>query len=86
MKYLKEKGLRAPADYGIVGFDNVDTLKYITPQLVTVSNKVDAVAKAAVQMLFALIDAGQEQAEEKEQKIQKWVQILPHELIDGETL
>ena len=72
-----------PADYGIVGFDNVDTLKYITPQLVTVSNKVDAVAKAAVQMLFALIDAGQEQAEEE---AKKWVQILPHELIDGETL
>ena len=45
MKYLKEKGLRAPADYGIVGFDNVDTLKYITPQLVTVSNKVDCSRK-----------------------------------------
>ena len=90
MKYLKEKGLRTPADYGIVGFDNVDTLKYITPQLVTVSNKVDAVAKAAVQMLFALINAGQEQAEEKsqvaEQEAQRRVQILPHELIDGETL
>ena len=90
MKYLKEKGLRTPADYGIVGFDNVDTLKYITPQLVTVSNKVDAVAKAAVQMLFALIDAGQEQADEKaqaaEQEVQRRVQILPHELIDGETL
>ncbi len=90
MKYLKEKGLRAPADYGIVGFDNVDTLKYITPQLVTVSNKVDAVAKAAVQMLFALINAGQEQADEKsqvtEQEAQRRVQILPHELIDGETL
>ena len=90
MKYLKEKGLRTPADYGIVGFDNVDTLKYITPQLVTVSNKVDAVAKAAVQMLFALINAGQEQADEKsqvaEQEAQRRVQILPHELIDGETL
>ena len=90
MKYLKEKGLRAPADYGIVGFDNVDTLKYITPQLVTVSNKVDAVAKAAVQMLFALINAGQEQADEKpqvaEQEAQRRVQILPHELIEGETL
>ena len=90
MKYLKEKGLRAPADYGIVGFDNVDTLKYITPQLVTVSNKVDAVAKAAVQMLFALIDAGQEHADQKpqvaEQEAQRRVQILPHELIEGETL
>ena len=70
--------------------DNVDTLKYITPQLVTVSNKVDAVAKVAVQMLFALINAGQEQADEKsqvaEQEAQRRVQILPHELIDGETL
>ena len=34
-------------------------------------------------MLFALIDAGQEQEEEE---AKKWVQILPHELIDGETL
>ena len=41
-------------------------------------------------MLFALIDAGQEQADEKEQaaeqEVQRRVQILPHELIDGETL
>ena len=37
-------------------------------------------------MLFALINAGQEQAEETEQKIQTWVQILPQELIDGVTL
>ena len=41
-------------------------------------------------MLFALIDAGQEQADEKpqvaEQEAQRRVQILPHELIEGETL
>lgn len=119
MKYLKEQGLRTPQNYGIVGFDNVDTLKYITPQLVTVSNKVDAVAKAAVQMLFTLIDAGQENEKEQaagsggfQQKTsecakssgsqykeevdsitrqgepagREWAQILPHELIDGETL
>ena len=41
-------------------------------------------------MLFALINAGQEQADEKpqvaEQEAQRRVQILPHELIEGETL
>ena len=46
--------------------------------------------EAVGEMLFALINAGQEQADEKsqvaEQEAQRRVQILPHELIDGETL
>ena len=57
MKDQKRAKRKAPVDYGITGFDNIDTLAYVTPQLSTISNVVDEVAKSAVEMLFAMIDA-----------------------------
>lgn len=60
MKDQKRAKRKAPVDYGITGFDNIDTLAYVTPQLSTISNVVDEVAKSAVEMLFAMIDADPE--------------------------
>ncbi len=45
MKDQKRAKRKAPVDYGITGFDNIDTLAYVTPQLSTISNVVDEVAK-----------------------------------------
>lgn len=101
MKRLKEEGKRAPEDYGIIGFDNIDTLNYVVPRLVTISNAVDAVAEAAVCRLFELIDAGAEEpcqereeqlvaepCQEGEEEVHGKIQdwILPYEAVDGETL
>ena len=52
MKDQKRAKRKAPVDYGITGFDNIDTLAYVTPQLSTISNVVDEVARGAVEMLF----------------------------------
>lgn len=52
MKDQKRAKRKAPVDYGITGFDNIDTLAYVTPQLSTISNVVDEVAKSAVEMLL----------------------------------
>ena len=73
---------KAPVDYGITGFDNIDTLAYVTPQLSTISNVVDEVAKSAVEMLFAMIDA----EPEVEQVTGDSQRILPHRYLEGETL
>lgn len=56
MKYLKQKGLRAKQDYGIMGFDNIDTLEYVTPRLSTIDNVVEKVATKAVDLLFDLLE------------------------------
>ena len=82
MKDQKRAKRKAPVDYGITGFDNIDTLAYVTPQLSTISNVVDEVAKSAVEMLFAMIDADPE----VEQMTGDSQRILSHRYLEGETL
>lgn len=84
MKKLYSCGKEPPEDYGIVGFDNIDTLEYVSPRLVTISNSVDAVAQTAVNLLFELIEkkaAGEEMPDPA-----SLCKILPYEFIRGETL
>ena len=41
LNYFKKKGIRVPDDAGIMGFDNIDILKYIEPALATISYPMD---------------------------------------------
>lgn len=83
MKKLYGCGLEPPEDYGITGFDNIDTLEYVSPRLVTISNSVNAVAQTAVNLLFDLIE---KKAAGEEADPAKLTRILPYEFIPGETL
>ncbi len=85
MKQLQIVGENTPDDYGIVGFDNMDMLQYVSPRLCSVSNSVDLVAKTAIELLFQIIEEKRNTGEisEESKHIQK---ILPHQLIAGETL
>lgn len=77
MKYMAEKGKKAGEDYGIVGFDGIDILDYVTPRLCTIYNPVEPVAKEAVKLLFKLMNgeaAGDETV------------ILDCEMMAGDTL
>lgn len=77
MKYMVEKGKKAGEDYGIVGFDGIDILDYVTPRLCTIYNPVEPVAKEAVKLLFKLMNgeaAGDETV------------ILDCEMMAGDTL
>jgi LacI family transcriptional regulator len=76
MKYMSSRGKMTPKDYGIMGFDNIDTLQYVNPKLSTTYNSVEEVAKTSVNLLFDLIN-GIEVEKEK---------ILGYVAIDGETL
>jgi LacI family transcriptional regulator len=78
MMLLREKGLEPGRDYGLHGFDNIDTLKYIRPRLNSVNNNVEMVAKEAIDLLIRLID---EKEEDKNKRI-----IVPFELVEGETV
>lgn len=84
MKYQKEHGRKAGIDYGIVGFDAIDTLDYVSPRLTTISNVVDEVAINAVNLLFDLIDAGKTGTFDSNE-INKNI-LLVHNFITGETL
>ncbi len=43
---------QAPRDYGIMGFDDIELLEYLSPRLSTIYNSVEEVAKRAVELLF----------------------------------
>ena len=77
MKYMSKKGKKAGEDYGIMGFDGIDILDYVTPRLNTIYNPVELVAKEAVKLLFQLMN-GKADGDE--------TIILDCELMDGETL
>lgn len=78
MKIQRKAGREPVRDYGIMGFDDIDTLDYVSPRLCTVSNSVHAVAITATETLFQMIeskDGGRADS-----------QLLPFALVDGETL
>lgn len=77
MKYMSQKGKKAGKDYGIMGFDGIDILDYVTPRLNTIYNPVELVAKEAVKLLFQLMNGKTDGNE---------TVILDCELMDGETL
>lgn len=80
MKYLKKEGKKAGTDYGITGFDNIDVLDYVVPRLTTISNSVEEVAEAAVDLLFELMGEKMTGWEEKPSL------FIQHRFIEGETL
>lgn len=77
MRFVKEKGLRIPEDVGIMGFDNISVLQFVTPKLTTVSTSVPEVAVAAVTELIGQI----ENSNIAPKRI-----ILNHAIAEGETI
>lgn len=77
MKYMAAKGKKAGVDYGIIGFDGIDILDYVTPRLCTIYNPVEPVAKEAVKLLFKLMNG----ETSKDETV-----ILDCEMMEGETL
>ena len=77
MKYMSGEGIKAGKDYGIMGFDGIDMLDYVSPRLNTIYNPVEQVAKEAVKLLFKLMNGEADGTESI---------ILDCKMIAGETL
>ncbi|TCN26108.1 LacI family DNA-binding transcriptional regulator [Mesobacillus foraminis] len=58
MNHFKEKKIKIPEDVGLMGFDNIDVLKYISPKLTTVEYPVEEIGKMAVESLIYKIEDG----------------------------
>lgn len=56
MKHFKQIDKHAKKDYGIMGFDNIDTLDYVMPRLSTIDNVVETVSEKAVDILFEILN------------------------------
>jgi LacI family transcriptional regulator len=75
LNILKANGISVPSRVGLMGFDNVDELKYITPLLTTISYPFEQMGEVAFDSLMEAIkgrDVGS--------------RTLSHTLIKGETV
>jgi len=53
---IKEKGLRIPDDISVVGYDDLDVCRYITPKLTTIKQNTDLIGENAADILIDMID------------------------------
>jgi len=56
LNYLKKKGIKVPKDIGLMGFDNIDTLRYVNPSLATVNYHIEEIGKKSVDLLIKKIN------------------------------
>jgi LacI family transcriptional regulator len=49
--HVRSAGLRVPEDLGLIGFDDIDMLKYVTPRITTISFPIAKVATEAFALL-----------------------------------
>jgi LacI family transcriptional regulator len=52
LKYFRENRIKVPQEAGLMGFDDIDTLQYVTPSISTVSYHVEGIGKCAVDYLI----------------------------------
>ena len=57
MKWAAKEGMEIPKDFGLMGFDDISVLQYISPKLTTVSTNVEGVASTAVVELIQQIES-----------------------------
>ncbi|WP_160684603.1 LacI family DNA-binding transcriptional regulator [Clostridium sp. C2-6-12] len=69
---MKEEGVNIPEDISIIGYDDIEIAKYITPKLTTIRQNREEIGKTAVDLLVKQIN------EKAKLKINK---IIPVELV-----
>ena len=77
MQWAAKAGYEIPKDFGLMGFDDISVLQYISPKLTTVSTNVEGVAATAVVELIQQI--------ESEDYSPKAI-YLNHKILDRDTL
>jgi LacI family transcriptional regulator len=73
---LKEEGLSVPEDISIIGYDDIELARYITPKLTTIRQNSKEIGKTAVDLLVKQIN------EKAKLKINK---IIPVELMKRDS-
>ncbi|MCK0471814.1 LacI family DNA-binding transcriptional regulator [Halalkalibacter sp. APA_J-10(15)] len=58
MNELKGQGYDIPSQVGVMGFDDIDMLKYITPRLTTVKYPIEEIGRRAVASMIHKISQG----------------------------
>ena len=54
--YLKERGFNIPLDVGIMGFDNINMLKYVSPRLTTINYPIKQLSEITCDVMMKHIN------------------------------
>jgi len=76
LNHLKNSGLKVPDDVGLMGFDNIDTLRYVDPSLATINYHIEEIGHRAVDLLIKQI---------KGEKV-PYLTYINHNIIHGKSL
>lgn len=76
LRSLESQGIRIPDEIGLMGFDNINTLKYVKPGLTTIAYPIDDIAVDAVNTLIKIINGDEVPPSS----------ILDHKIIERESL
>lgn len=63
---LTEAGKKIPADYSVIGYDNIDMCEYVTPQLTTVAQPIVELGETTATLLLERIHQPEKNWEEKQ--------------------
>ncbi|EPE60804.1 periplasmic binding s and sugar binding domain of the LacI family protein [Exiguobacterium sp. S17] len=70
---VHEHGLRVPEDISIIGYDDIDMIKYITPKLTTIRQDTDEIGEVAAELLIEQMTAKERLTERR---------VIPVKLIE----
>ncbi len=56
LSVLYEMGLKCPADVGVIGFNNLDSVNYMIPKLTTIAVPTESIGKEAVRLINESLD------------------------------
>jgi len=57
---IKDSGLSVPGDISVMGYDDIELAKYVTPALTTVRQDTALLGSQAAEILLATIDGTQQ--------------------------
>jgi LacI family transcriptional regulator len=76
LAFLQRRGMEVPRHVSVIGFDNLEMSRMVTPPLTTVAQPIGEIGKTAARMLFQWIESGEPPASVR----------LPHEIIVRDTV
>lgn len=76
LAFLQRRGIEVPRQVSVIGFDNLNVSRMVTPALTTVAQPVYEIGKEAASLLFEWIEEGTQPSEI----------LLPHEIIVRDTV
>ncbi|MDR1173896.1 MAG: LacI family transcriptional regulator [Treponema sp.] len=76
LKSFRQMGISVPRDAGLMGFDNLDILTFISPRITTVSTSIEEVGKQSMETLLRLIVG---------EKVRK-TSYVPYQICPGDTI